>query len=289
MVRIDVVVAVRNEEAALPRFIGELRALELPGEVRLGVLFIEDASVDGTLPVLRQLSKADPSIRYWALENGFGQGPALVFGLTHSTADAVIMMDVDGGHPTSIIPDMIEHFLRGARVVQARRLSDHGRPRYRTVGSAAFRMGARLLTGVDFAQQNIYFRLLAADLVPAIVDHPQYWPLLRFPLPGEGGGDLVVLDVVARDREFGATKYGPVRLARLAADGVLSLVEGTRAMALLFLAAAMALALLVAGSWILGFGLLLATAALVLRARALRQSDALSRMKVDETSDSIAE
>jgi dolichol-phosphate mannosyltransferase len=287
MARIEIVVAVRNEEASLPGFVKALRSLPLPDDVQLEMLFIEDSSDDETRPILRRLSRDDPSLRYFALERGFGQGPAIVFGLARSTADAVIMMDVDGGHPVDVIPDMIDHFLAGARVVQCRRRSLRGRPLYRRIGSAAFAAGARLLTGVDFETQNIYYRLIAAEIVPTLVDHPQYWALLRFPQPAERDGHLVIVEVDAEERVLGESKYGPIRLALLALDGVLSLAQGTRLAVLVGLVAGAALALIFSGAWLIGFALLLGGGFAVRRSSILRNADVLSRMRVCECSQTV--
>jgi glycosyltransferase involved in cell wall biosynthesis len=285
MPRIEIVAAVRSEERTLPGFVKGVRALTLPDDVQLEMLFVEDSSDDETRSVLRCLATDDPSLRYVALEEGFGQGPAVVFGLSRSTADAAIMMDVDGGHPIDVIPEMIERFQRGARVVQCRRRSLRGRPIYRMFGSSAFRVGARLLTGVDFVTQNIYYRLVAADLLPLLVGGPQYWPLLRFPLPSERDGGLVVLDVDADDRRDGETKYGPARLALLAVDGVLALMSRTRLAVLLLLVAGAALVLIASGAWPVGIALLLAAGLAAQRCLALRSAGELSRMRVAECSD----
>ena len=287
MPRIEIVAAVRSEERTLPGFVRGVRALTLPADVQLEMLFVEDSSDDETRSVLRCLATDDPSLRYVALEEGFGQGPAVVFGLARSTADAAIMMDVDGGHPIDVIPEMIERFRGGARVVQCRRRSLRGRPTYRTLGSAAFRLGARLLTGVDFGTQNIYYRLVAAELVPLLVGGPQYWALLRFPLPSERDGRLAVLDVDADDRLEGETKYGPARLALLAVDGVLALMPRTRLAVLLLLVAGAVLALIVSGAWLVGVALLLAAGLAGQRSLALRRAGVLSRMRVAESSDAV--
>ena len=119
--RVDIIVAVRNEEKNLVLFAESVRSLTLPGDVELGMIFVEDSSTDATLPVLCELASKDPLVHYYALEKGFGQGPAIVFGLSQSRADATIMMDVDGSHPVDVIPEMIERYLAGARIVQCRR------------------------------------------------------------------------------------------------------------------------------------------------------------------------
>ncbi len=94
MTRIDIVTAVRSEEASIPSFVERVRALPRPPDVEIGLLFVEDSSDDGTAPLLRKLAAEDPTIRYWCLERGFGHCPAIVFELAQSTADAIVMLDL---------------------------------------------------------------------------------------------------------------------------------------------------------------------------------------------------
>ena len=65
MTRIDIVAAVRSEALTIPGFVAGVRALPIPGDVQLGMLFVEDSSDDETLSILRKLSAEDPSVRYY--------------------------------------------------------------------------------------------------------------------------------------------------------------------------------------------------------------------------------
>ncbi len=120
-----------------------------------------------------------------------------------------------------------------------------------------------------------------------LVGHPQYWALLRFPLPTERDGRLVVIEVDAEDRVLGETKYGPIRLAVLAADGALSLMQGSRLAVLVGIAAGAALALIFSGSWLIGCALVLGAGLAVRRSIVLRNADVLSRMRVAEGSEPV--
>jgi polyisoprenyl-phosphate glycosyltransferase len=53
------------------------------------------------------------NVNYISLDNKFGQYAALTYGLSLSKADAVITMDVDGGHPIETAIEMIKSFLDG--------------------------------------------------------------------------------------------------------------------------------------------------------------------------------
>lgn len=285
MTRIDIVTAVRSEEETLPLFVERVRALPRLPDVEIGMVFVEDSSDDGTVPLLRRLAAEDPSIRYWCLERGFGQGPAIVYGITQSKADAIVMLDVDGSHPVEAIPEMIERFRAGARVVQCQRRSIGGRSRWRDAGSALFDRLTRWLTGVDMARQNIYFRLVSAETAGTLVENSLYWRFLRFPLPESG---VAVLRVDTQERTLGESKYDFRRLVSMAVDGMLSLMPRGRFTFLATVGALAAFGLIAVGWWPLGAPLLAGVAWAAWRYNALQNLDTLNRMRSIESSDAPA-
>ncbi|MBW2268148.1 MAG: glycosyltransferase [Deltaproteobacteria bacterium] len=284
MTHIDIVAAVRSEAETLPEFVRQLRTLELPPDIELGAIFIEDSSDDDTVGALRRFARGDPGLRYFALERGYGQGPAIAFGLQQSRADAIIMMDVDGSHPLAAVPEMIRRYLAGARVVQCRRRSIEGRAAYRDVGTTAFHLTARLVSGVDLSQQNVYFRLVRADVAAEILARPELWPWLRFELPSEDSGELAFVDVDARERRTGESKYAFGRLLRIGIDGMLAVTSLLRLIGLAIFAFGSALFLSRAGHDLLAALVALPALAGVWHYFALRRADPLARMRVVQTS-----
>jgi glycosyltransferase involved in cell wall biosynthesis len=281
MPRIDVVVAVRNEEQNIPVFLEKLSALALPKDVALEVLFVEDSSTDGTRPLLRRLARENPAVGYYTLTRGFGQGLAVAFGLSRCTADAMIMMDVDGSHPVEVIPEMIRAYLGGARVVQCVRRTLANRAGYRRIGAMAFQLVARSLTGVDTREQNIYYRLVTADVARSLLQ-PRYWNYLRFPLPRRPEGVLRKIDVDTQERFLGESKYDFRRLVNLAIDAVASLMTGARLTVILVVSALVAGLLLRGGWWVLASIVAVGMVWLLRRWMLLHRPDTLQRMEVLE-------
>jgi glycosyltransferase involved in cell wall biosynthesis len=284
MTVVEIIAAVRNEEESIPVFVHSVRSLTIPEGVDLRLTFVEDSSTDGTREVLRTIARQHPGVAYYLLERGFGQGPALIFGLSRSVADAAILMDVDGSHPPEVIPTMVSEFLDGADVVQCVRRTLARRRVYRKVGAALFQTLARWITRVDLAEQNIYYRLVSARVGRELVSQPRYWRLLRFPLPRQPGAlELVYVDT--QERAHGESKYGPWRLLGLAADAVLSLVPGPRLAVLAGSVAMVAAVCLWLGAWPLAIGLAMGIAWILHRYRALRSSDVLGRMRSQESAN----
>ncbi len=286
MTRVDVLVAVRDEEASIPVFLEQIEALELPSEVALRVIFIEDSSRDRTVALLRGIALTNPAVGYCSLARSFGQGVALSYGLSRSSADAAIMMDVDGSHPPAAIPEMIQRFSNGARVVQCVRRTLADRKPYRRLGASLFHALSRGVFGVDLRTQNIFYRLISAAVAREFLAAPRYWRYLRFPLPRTPPEAVQFVQVDTVERAHGESKYGPLRLAGLALDGVFSMVSRARLLLLGTLAAALGIVALGLGLWPIALLSTLGLAALlglVQRYAAQARPDLLASLEVLES------
>jgi dolichol-phosphate mannosyltransferase len=242
MTRVDIIVPVRNEAENIPKFVVAVESLALPDDIALGILFIEDGSTDSTVAALRHLAKENSHVRYYSMANGFGEGPAVMFGLSRSHADAMIMMEVES-HPPKLIPLMIRAFQDGAQVVQCVRDSYTGREPYRDIGSAVFAQSVRLLTGLTYSKQNVYYRLMSRAFARRVLASSRYWRLLRFPLPDEASGALRIIHADMTERTAGTSQYTLRRLLGIAVDGILALISGTRMIGLSMVGAGIAGAL----------------------------------------------
>ncbi len=116
---LTVVCPVYDEQDVVADFHAELRRAlnEVADRWSSTVLFVVDRGTDRTLDILREIATREPSVRVLALSARFGQQGALLAGLDHCDSDAVVMMDSDGQHPPSLIPELLAGFERGFDVV----------------------------------------------------------------------------------------------------------------------------------------------------------------------------
>jgi len=283
MTQIDVLIAVRDEEQSIPGFIERIDNLHLPEDVRLKLVFVEDSSTDETRPLLRRLAAERDDIGYAFLRRGFGQGIALSFALSRSTADAMVMMDVDGSHPPEAIPDLVSAYMAGAQVVQCVRRSLSDRKTYRSLGAALFHRLSRLVFGIDFAEQNIFYRLVSKSAAAMILSESRYWPYLRFPLPTEPAGATIFVEVDSEERTVGESKYNVLRLVALAIDGVLSLISKVRAVSITAAVILMSALFAVANLWPVSIVALGILGRLGFRYFEMGRGDAFQRIEVVES------
>jgi polyisoprenyl-phosphate glycosyltransferase len=281
--RIDLVVAVRNEERNIELFVEQVQALALPPAVEVGMIFVEDSSTDQTVPRLRRYAKEHANLRYFCLKRGFGQPAAIAFGMKQSQADAVIMMDVDGGHPTEIIPEMIRRFLGGAEIVQAVRTTSEKRSIYRNLGTWLFNTAFIVLAVVDTRTQNVYFRLVSKRVRDQFLSHPRWLHFLRINFPRQEGLQVEHVSFKAESRQHGESKYSLPRLIKLALLAPLSVISPGRFSLLMGLLGLAAAALLAQRHFLTGGAAALLAAACIFQFREMSRESLLAKLEVRES------
>ena len=214
MKSVDVLVAVRNEEKTIPEFINKFDELNSE-DVNLNIVFLEDGSTDSTVSLLNELSQSRKDVNYFSLENKYGQYAALTLGLIHSNADAVITMDVDGGHPVETAIEMIKLFLKGNNLVQGHRIVYKRKKFYRSILSSAYNLFFYIIVGVNFFKQNVMFRLMDKATKENFLQHKNWWHIFKTNFKTNDGIKTEYIEYTAPERELGESKYGFLRLLKL--------------------------------------------------------------------------
>ena len=118
MKKISVVTPCFNEEQNVELLYGAVKELfRKSGAYDYEHLFIDNASTDGTQPILRRLAAADKGVKVILNTRNFGHIRSPYYAYTQAYGDAVITLAADFQDP----PELIEEFLRrweaGAKVV----------------------------------------------------------------------------------------------------------------------------------------------------------------------------
>jgi glycosyltransferase involved in cell wall biosynthesis len=87
------------------------------------IVVVDDGSTDGTKDIIEEKLKCFPKWRLLILSRNFGQQPAYRAGIAEATGDAVIFMEADLQDPPSLIPELIERWQKGYKVVTGVRTS----------------------------------------------------------------------------------------------------------------------------------------------------------------------
>ena len=176
---ISIIVPCYNEEEALPIFYQECSAVLSSMNEAYELLFVNDGSKDGTLSILKELSKADACVRYLSFSRNFGKESAMFAGFCNAKGDYVAVMDADMQDPPSLLPQMLEILRTGEYdSVATRRVDRAGEPPLRSWFARQFYKLINRISDADIVDGARDFRLMRREMVEAILSMSEY---NRFP------------------------------------------------------------------------------------------------------------
>ncbi len=116
---ISCVVPAYNEARTLASLVAEILATLVRLSAHVELIIVDDGSRDDTAAVMQMLCAAHHQLVYLKLSRNFGKEPALTAGIEAARGDVVVLMDGDGQHPVSLVPEMLAKWREGADVVYA--------------------------------------------------------------------------------------------------------------------------------------------------------------------------
>ena len=148
-------------------------------EYRYRIIYIDDGSRDNTLTILKEIAQVESFVQVIELSRNFGHQAALSAGLSIANGNYVIMMDGDGQHPGSLIPEMIAFAEQGYDIVLTSRVDQKSLGMVKRVTSKLFYTIVNVIFTTKLEPSSADFRLLNAAAVSALRNMPEYHRFLR--------------------------------------------------------------------------------------------------------------
>jgi dolichol-phosphate mannosyltransferase len=212
-----------NEQAALPTFHDALARflVTVQDELDVEIVYVDDGSEDATPAILAGLALADPRVRFVRLSRNFGHQAALTAGLEHARGDVIVSLDSDLQHPPAVIRELLAKWREGNEVVITLREDHLSLGLFKRLTSRLFYEAMRWCSGMDIRPAAADFRLLSRRALDVLLKMPERHRFLRGMVHWLG---LPTAEVrfTAPPRFAGRSKFTPVRMIRLARDGLLS-------------------------------------------------------------------
>jgi glycosyltransferase involved in cell wall biosynthesis len=217
---LDIVIPLFNEEAIVDqlhrRVVAVCRSLDLSWRI----IYVDDGSSDRTVPLLKQLLRHDERVEILSLVRNFGQPAAILAGMTHADASAIVLMDGDLQDPPELIPELISAWQQGHSVVIAQRPERRESSWLRGLAFKSFHRLFRRLSELEIPENCGTFCLLSRSVAAEIVKLPEahrFFPGLRAWV----GGKPKLISYQRPARAAGEPKQTFSRLVRYAGDGIL--------------------------------------------------------------------
>jgi dolichol-phosphate mannosyltransferase len=217
--RVSVAVPVFNEEEIVPELLRRTFAVldEIPGGPHEMVV-VNDGSRDRTLELLEQAAEREPRLTVVSFSRNFGHQTAFAASLDYVSGDVVILMDGDLQDPPEAIPTLIDAYEAGNDVVYVQRVNRKEPWFLRLCYFVFYRLMARM-SNIELPLDAGDFGLMSARVVREIQHMPEHHRYLRG-LRTWVGFRQIGIPIERSARSAGRTKYSPLKLLKLASDGI---------------------------------------------------------------------
>ena len=223
MKTITVVTPCFNEELNIRECYEAVRTLfngELSG-YRREHIFCDNASTDRTLPILREIAGADPSVKIIVNRRNFGPLKNTYNGLMASSGDAVLMfLPADLQDPPELLPHFVKHWEDGYEIVYGIRATREEGWVMRSLRNAYYRILTRF-SEVKIPPGVGDFQLVDRRVVEAMREVRDGYPFVRM-MTFECGGRAIGVPYTWRARKKGLTKNRFSALIDQALNGLVS-------------------------------------------------------------------
>jgi polyisoprenyl-phosphate glycosyltransferase len=166
---LSVVLSFRNEAEVIPELIDRLaKAIDGAG-LDYELVFVNDASTDGSLALLEERHRRDPRIKVLNMSRRFGVAPCVMAGFAHARGDAVVYMDTDLQDPPELIPTLVARWREGADVVYTVRTDRQGESRVKLALTRAAYQAIQRVSSIALPVEAGDFKLLSRRVVDELL------------------------------------------------------------------------------------------------------------------------
>ena len=168
-------------------------------------IFCDNASIDGTLTILRELTSTDQSVRVIVNTRNFGPLRNTFNGVMASSGDAVLLfLPADMQDPPELLPDFIKLWEQGYEIVYGIRASRNEHWAMRSTRRIYYFILAKF-SGVDLPPGVGDFQLVDRRVVNAMHAISDNYPFMRM-MTFECGGRAIGVPYAWRVRSKGKSK-----------------------------------------------------------------------------------
>ena len=214
---LSVIVPLYNEEDSVALLYEKIVAAVQPLDLDYEILFVDDGSVDNTIPEAAKIASHDIRLRVIKFSRNYGQTPAMAAGIDHARGKYLITMDGDLQNDPDDIPRFIEKLDEGYDIVVGWRYNRQDKLITRKIPSRIANWLIGKITGVPIKDNGCSLKGYKASVIQNI---PLYSEMHRFipAMTSLAGTRIVEIKVKHHARKFGESKYGLSRIYKVLLD-----------------------------------------------------------------------
>ncbi|OGK46776.1 hypothetical protein A3A93_03970 [Candidatus Roizmanbacteria bacterium RIFCSPLOWO2_01_FULL_38_12] len=216
---LSIIIPVYNEKNNIDLLID--RIVTTIARYNYELIFVDDGSTDNTLSVIKSHAQKNHRIKLISFNRNFGHQMALTAGYRFCKGDSAVTIDADMQDPPEIIPEMIEKWQAGAKIVYAKRNKREVDDPFKKLTAAWFYRFINFLSDRPIPQNVGDYRLVDRAVIDFLNELPEHAPFLRGLVSWSGyPEDFVYFD--REKRHAGTTHYSIAKMLNFALDGITS-------------------------------------------------------------------
>jgi glycosyltransferase involved in cell wall biosynthesis len=210
-----------NEAENVEALYEKVRAVFAPlAGYRYEHLFIDNASIDGTVDILRRLAARDPAVKVIVNTRNFGHVRSPIHALLQCRTDGVIILAADFQDPPDLIPRLLKEWRQGYRVVLAIKSAAEESRLMFAIRGVGYRLVDKL-SEVKQVRNNTGFGLYDKAFLSVLRTMPDPYPYFRG-IVAELGFKYATVPYVQPSRKRGLTKNNLYMLYDLGVQGIVN-------------------------------------------------------------------
>jgi len=217
----SIIAPIYNEIDNLPELYRRVKAVMDSSGETWELILVDDGSTDGSTDRIRDLAKADKTVRPIIFARNFGHQLAITAGWDYARGDAIVIIDADLQDPPETILELAKKWKEGYEVVYAVRGEREGESWFKLWTASLFYRIIYQITDVKIPVDTGDFRLMDRKVVDVL---KQMKERHRFPrgMSAWVGFKQIGVTYKRAARTAGVTKYPFNKMVRLALNAITS-------------------------------------------------------------------
>lgn len=220
--RLTIVCPVYNEEKVVPLFFDRVVPVinELSDRYKVELLFVNNASTDGTYKAIQGLRQDNDFIYVITLSRNVGYQRSLECGLRNARGDIITFIDVDCEDPPEMLLEFVKYYEHGYDIVYGERVDREEMRPIKALRKIFYHVVQRV-ADEDIILYMAEFSLITAEVRDAVVDDHNSFPFIRSSI-SRVGFRRVGIPYKRHRRIAGETHYNIFGMTIFAIAGILS-------------------------------------------------------------------
>lgn len=205
---VSIVAPVHNEEGHIEALCAGIRSAMNETCLSYEIIFVNDASTDNGLAVIKKLRCRFPEFHFVDVESNVGENWALLAGMSRARGNVIVSIDGDYQNDPAYIPALLDRLDEGYRVVSGRRDQRVGNRWSRLLPSQIANTLIRLVSGVPVHDCGCGLKAYRREVVENKFVPTGFMNRFSPVALGVKANEFAEIDVIDRPRQYGESHYG---------------------------------------------------------------------------------